>query len=61
MNNLVITLSQEDLLELQAVLMDKDEVGALQFLKDRIASKIPQQGTADCDSTRKNPYLLKPK
>ena len=61
MSDLVVTLSQEDLLELQAVLIDKDEIRALQFLEDRIASKIPQKGTAACDSTRKNPYLLKPK
>jgi len=60
MNRLVVTLDEEDLLELQAILMDRDEAGALQFLEARVAPRIPQKGSAPCDSTRRNPYLLRP-
>ncbi len=59
MSKLVVTLSEEDLLELQKILMDEDEEAALQFLQTRLASKIPRKGTAPCDSTRLNPYLLR--
>ncbi len=60
MSKLVVTLDEEDLLELQAVLIDRDEAAALQFLLTRVAPKIPHKGTALCDSTRLNPYLLRP-
>lgn len=60
MGKLVVTLSEEDLLELQTILMDEDEEAALQFLQTRLVSRIPQKGTAPCDSTRLNPYLLRP-
>jgi len=60
MGKLAITLTDEELLELQGVLMDGDEKGALEFLKKRVAPKLPTRGTAPCDSTRKNPYLFKP-
>ena len=59
MNKVVVTLNAEDLLELQAILIDKDEVAALEFLRTRIAPRVPEKGTAACDSTRRNPYLLK--
>ena len=42
------------------VLMDEDEAGALAFLQERILPKLPEKGTAGCDSTRLNPYLHKP-
>ena len=61
MSKLVVTLDEKDLLEVQAILMDEDEKGALEFLKTRLAKEIPGKGTAPCDSTHKNPYLLKPK
>ena len=57
MHKVVITLEGGDLLELQAVLLDSDEKAALEFLKTRIAPKIPIKGTAACDSSRRNPYL----
>jgi hypothetical protein len=57
MHKVVITLTEKDLLELQAVLVDDDPQGALGFLKERIVPKIPEKGTAACDSTRLNPYL----
>ena len=59
MHKLVLTLSEEEVLELQAVLIDRDEVEALKFLQTRIAPKIPRKGSAPCDSTRCNPYLLR--
>lgn len=60
MARLVITLEEEDLLELQEVLLDDDEKAALVFLKTRIASKLPNKGSGHCDSSRNNPYLMKP-
>jgi len=60
MNRLTLTLEEEELLQLQQVLLDDDEAGALHFLKTRIAPKIPAKGAAKCDSSRCNPYLLKP-
>ncbi len=59
MHKIVITLEQEDLLELQAVLLDADKAAALDFLNRRIVPKIPAKGKAACDSTRRNPFLWK--
>ena len=56
----VVTLEEESLLELQALLIDKDESAAFDFIKNRIVPQIPAKGTAPCDSSRGNPYLLKP-
>ncbi len=58
MSKVVITLEQEDLLELQEILIDRDEKASLQFLETRLCAKIPSKGTAACDSSRLNPYLL---
>lgn len=60
MSKLALTLEDDELLQLQQVLLDDDEAGALHFLRTRIAPKIPAKGTAPCDSSRRNPYLLKP-
>ena len=59
MHEVVVRLGEEDLVELQAVLLDEDEGAALEFLKARIAPRIPAKGTAPCDSSRRNPYLWK--
>lgn len=56
----VVTLEEEDLIELYAILLDGDEAAALDFLKTRIAPRIPTRGSAPCDSSRRNPFLLKP-
>ena len=56
-HEVVVKLEEGDLLELQAVLLDEDEGAALEFLKSRIAPRIPAKGTALCDSSRRNPYL----
>lgn len=61
MHKMVITLEEDDLLDLQAVLLDADETAALEFLENRIVPKIPSKGTAACDSSRLNPYLWKRK
>lgn len=61
MNQVVVTLKEKDLLALWAVVMDEDGAGALAFLNDCIVPQIPQSGTAPCDSTRLNPYLLRKK
>jgi len=60
MAKLVVTLEDEDLLDLQEVLLDDDAKAALAFVKKRIAPQIPGKGTGNCDSSRCNPYLLKP-
>jgi hypothetical protein len=60
MGKLVVTLDEKDLVELQVILMDRDEAAALEFLETRMAPKIPRKGTALCDSTRIDPYLLRP-
>jgi hypothetical protein len=39
--------------------VDEDGAAALAFLKERLLPQIPAKGTAPCDSTRRNPYLLK--
>jgi hypothetical protein len=59
MSRIVVTLEEQDLVELQGILMDRDRAAALLFLESRIASRLPQKRTAGCDSTRLNPYLLK--
>ena len=60
MAKLLVTLDDEDLLALQEVLLDDDETAALDFVKTRIAPKIPGKGTGHCDSSRCNRYLRKP-
>lgn len=61
MNKTVLTLEAEELLELQRVVIDSDQKAALDFIKTRMIPKIPAKGTALCDSSRLNPYLLRPK
>ena len=39
MNSLVVKFSPEELLELQAILMDEDEAAALKFLQDCVGPK----------------------
>jgi hypothetical protein len=58
-NRITIMLEEEDLLELQRVLIDDDAAGALRFLRQCLAPRIPRQGTAPCDSSRLNPFLLR--
>lgn len=58
MNQLVITLQENDLLSLWAAVVDEDGGAALAFLKERILPQIPAKGVAPCDSTRLNPFLL---
>ncbi len=60
MNKIAITLEEKDLLELQEILLDEDKEAALSFLKNCIASKLPEKGNGHCDSTRTNPYLQRP-
>ena len=59
MHKIVVTLEEEDMVELQAVLMDRDPAAALRFVETRIAVKIPQKCTMGCDSTRRNSYLVR--
>ncbi len=59
MSKTVVTLSEEDLVELQAILMDRNKEAALEFLQSRIAARVPQKRTTGCDATHLNPYLLR--
>ena len=59
MNHIVITLKESDLLEMWGAVIDEDGQEALAFLKERIVPQVPLGGTAPCDSTRLNPYLMK--
>jgi hypothetical protein len=59
MGKLVITLDDQDLMELQEILLDEDEKGALEFVKSCIAAKLPSKGSDHCDSSRNNPFLIK--
>ena len=58
--HITVTLSEADLLALQEIMLDDDAEGALHFLKESVCPKLPVRGTAACDSTRINPYLLSP-
>ncbi|HHN46934.1 MAG TPA: hypothetical protein ENN09_05780 [Planctomycetes bacterium] len=58
-NKIVVTLDEEDLLALQAAVIDDDPKAALEFLKKRLCPRIPKRGSAPCDSSRLNPYLNK--
>jgi hypothetical protein len=58
-NNVSILLDEAALLELQEVLLDNNPEAALGFLKKHIAPKVPRKGTAACDSSRLNPFLLR--
>lgn len=60
MSKVIVTLQEQDLVDLHAILLDEDAAQALSFLRDRIAAGLPRRGTAACDSSRRNPYLLKP-
>jgi hypothetical protein len=40
MGNTVITLSEQEVIELQAILMDEDGKQALAFLKGKILSRV---------------------
>jgi hypothetical protein len=60
MSKIVISLDDADLIDLQQILLDEDEAGALAFLQRRVAQSIPLRGTRNCDSSRCNPYLLRP-
>jgi len=59
-SKIIVALEEQDLVDLHAILLDEDAAEALSFLRERIASRLPQRGTAACDSSRRNPYLLKP-
>jgi len=59
-DRLTFTLEADAVLDLQAILLDNDEEAALSFVKEHIAAKIPVSGDSPCDSSKYNPYLIKP-
>ena len=60
MAKIMISLEDRDLLDLHEVLLDDDAPAALAFLRERLVPQLPRKGAAPCDSSRLNPYLLKP-
>ena len=58
MNTVSIVLDEQALLELHEVLLDESPEAALSFVKKYIAPKVPRKGTAACDSSRLNPFIL---
>ncbi|MBI3947494.1 MAG: hypothetical protein HY321_16345 [Armatimonadetes bacterium] len=58
MNRIAILLDEADLVALWSAVVDDDGEAALAFLRERVLPQIPTRGTAPCDSTRLNPYLL---
>jgi hypothetical protein len=58
-NKVSVILDEQALLELQQVLLDDDPQAALAFVKRRLAPKLPGKGSAACDSSRLNPFLLR--
>ena len=58
MNTISILLDEQALLELHEVLLDESPEAALSFVKRHIAPKVPRSGTAACDSSRLNPFIL---
>ena len=59
MNRCSVTLDEEALLALHEVLLDESPEAALAFVKEHIAPMVPRKGTAACDSTRLNPFILR--
>jgi len=57
-NKVSITLDEQALIELHEVLLDESPAAALEFVKQHIAPKVPRKGTAPCDSSRLNPFIL---
>ncbi len=60
-NKVFITLDEQPLIELHEVLLDESPAAALEFVKRHIAPKVPRKGTAPCDSSRLNPFILRHK
>jgi len=60
-NRISITLDEEALLALHEVLLDDSPEAALEFVKRHIAPAVPRSGTAPCDSSRLNPFILRDK
>jgi hypothetical protein len=58
LNKVSILLDEQALLELHEVLLDESPEAALGFVRKHIAPKVPRKGTAACDSSRLNPFIL---
>ncbi len=61
MNRISISLDEDALLALHEVLLDESPEAALDFVKRHIAPAVPRSGTAPCDSSRLNPFILRDK
>ena len=61
MNKISIILDEQALIELHEVLLDESPAAALEFVKRHIAPRVPRKGTAPCDSSRLNPFILREK
>lgn len=61
MNRISISLNEEALLAPHEVLLDDSAEAALDFVKRYLAPALPRSGTAPCDSSRLNPFILRDK
>ena len=57
-HKITVVLEEQDLLEIQRIAIDEDAEAALRFVLDRLTPCLPRKGSAPCDSSRLNPYLI---
>ncbi|MHB8764448.1 MAG: hypothetical protein ACYDA8_08970 [Deferrisomatales bacterium] len=53
--NRVVTLTEEDVAELQVILMDRDGAAALEFLRERVAKPLERSARKALDVSRGRP------
>ncbi len=58
MSKVVVALEEKDLVELQAILLDRDQAAALRFL-DSIAARLPQKKVVLCAGEQRNPFVVR--
>ncbi len=46
-----------DLLEFQEIMLDEDESAACNFLKEKIASHLPEKSVSPCNSANNIPFI----
>jgi hypothetical protein len=47
-----ITLEAQEVMELEAILLDRDREAALKFLKDVVRAKVRSQGSSELDPSK---------
>jgi hypothetical protein len=52
MNKTIIELNDQEVMRVEAILMDEDAADALQFLKEVIKPKLRAKGSSELDSSK---------